>query len=668
MLLCLIVIIAVVFARFFLALLFDWFVAVTLLKNPRKPKYPLRQTRILQSAVLDDPYPENLPSFFPSKEARLPLIDDDQSASACAAQSLNTWRSSSLPRPENDRLKRSSSVDAAASNHKALQGAVEPMYSILFVTCYSEGTESITGALNSLASANYPDTHKLIIVVADGIARGKDNAKTTPEIILEMMKVDPSFANPQPMPYLAVADDDYKFNQALVYAGDFMIRTHVSVKRKKPENMSRSFWEDEDALEDEVYEETFAERFIPMLLIVKCGGGIEEQQRSKKPGNRGKRDSQVMILRFLQRVLFDDRMTPLDYDLFNKIYYLTGLTPDVYESIMMVDADTTVAPSSLALMIRALQNDDRIMGLCGETRIANKSMSWVTRIQVFEYYISHHLGKAFESMFGGVTCLPGCFCMYRIKVKRSTGQSWIPLIASPDVLEDYSETTIDTLHKKNLLLLGEDRFLSTLMLRTFPRRKMLFLPQAVCHTIVPDKFSVLVSQRRRWINSTIHNLLELLLVQDLCGIFCCSMQFVIFMELVGTVVLPAAIVFTCILVAYAVSYPETAVGPLVLLLVILGSPAIFIMITTRKWQYVVWMLIYLLALPIWNFFLPLYSYWHFDDFSWGSTRSLQEDDDNDDDDVTKSIPELEGPKKFDPSLVPLKKWADWVKFYHSQKN
>jgi chitin synthase len=31
---------------------------------------------------------------------------------------------------------------------------------------------------------------------------------------------------------------------------------------------------------------------------------------------------------------------------------------------------------------------------------------------VFEYYISHHLTKAFESVFGGVTCLPGCFSMY----------------------------------------------------------------------------------------------------------------------------------------------------------------------------------------------------------------------------------------------------------------
>ena len=100
------------------------------------------------------------------------------------------------------------------------------------------------------------------------------------------------------------------------------------------------------------------------------------------------------------------------------------------------------------------------------------------------------------------------------------------------------------MHKKNLLLLGEDRFLTTMMLRTFPKRKLIFVPRAFCKTTVPDTFKVLLSQRRRWINSTIHNLMELVLVNELCGVFCFSMQFVIMIELIGTVVLPAAVVFT----------------------------------------------------------------------------------------------------------------------------
>lgn len=53
----------------------------------------------------------------------------------------------------------------------------------------------------------------------------------------------------------------------------------------------------------------------------------------------------------------------------------------------------------------------------------------------------------------------------------------------------------------------------------------MYVPQAQCKTVVPDLFRVLLSQRRRWINSTVHNLMELVLVSDLCGIACLSMQF-----------------------------------------------------------------------------------------------------------------------------------------------
>lgn len=144
------------------------------------------------------------------------------------------------------------------------------------------------------------------------------------------------------------------------------------------------------------------------------------------------------------------------------------------------------------------------------------------------------------------------------------------------------------------------------MLKTFPKRKMMFVPQAVCKTVVPDTFRILLSQRRRWINSTVHNLSELLLVKDLCGTFCFSMRFVIFMELAGTLVLPAAIAFTIYVVAKAIDPGKDSrpVIPLVLLAVILGLPGLLIVVTSRKIAYVGWMLIYLCSLPIWNFVLP----------------------------------------------------------------
>lgn len=115
-----------------------------------------------------------------------------------------------------------------------------------------------------------------------------------------------------------------------------------------------------------------------------------------------------------------------------------------------------------------MQHDNMIMGVCGETRIANKRQSWVTMIQVYEYFISHHLAKAFESVFGGVTCLPGCFSMYRLKARKANDSDWVPVLVQSSIVGEYAQSEVESLHEKNLLLLGEDRFLTTLMLRTFP--------------------------------------------------------------------------------------------------------------------------------------------------------------------------------------------------------
>ncbi|KAF9198989.1 Chitin synthase, class 3 [Haplosporangium sp. Z 27] len=501
------------------------------------------------------------------------------------------------------------------------------LHTLMLVTCYSEGMDGLRATCDSLANTSYPSTHKLLLIIADGIIKGDGEDRTTPDICLDMMT---DFIVPreevEPQSYIAIADGSKRHNMAKIYAGYYRYAEDSAVPVEERQR-------------------------VPMIVIVKCGTPAEAHD--KKPGNRGKRDSQIILMSFLQKVMFDDRMTPLEYEFFNAFWNVTKVTPDFYELVLMVDADTKVYPDSLTRMVACMAQDPTVMGLCGETKIANKKESWVAMIQVFEYYISHHLSKAFESIFGGVTCLPGCFCMYRIKAPKGPDRHWVPIIANPDIVEHYSENVVDTLHKKNLLLLGEDRYLTTLMLRTFPKRKMMFVPQAVCKTQVPTSFPVLLSQRRRWINSTIHNLMELVLIRDLCGTFCFSMQFVIFMELVGTVVLPAAISFTLYLIVISFIITPVPIIPLMLLAAILGLPAILILMTSRKIVYVGWMGMYLLSLPIWNFVLPVYAFWHFDDFSWGQTRKVQGEGDGKGD----SHGEKEG--EFDSSQIVMKKWGEF---------
>ncbi|RIB09438.1 Glycosyltransferase Family 2 protein [Gigaspora rosea] len=495
-------------------------------------------------------------------------------------------------------------------------------YLLILVTCYSEGEQSMRTTLDSLAETDYSDKHKVLFVIADGNITGSDNNKSTPQICKDLLEpFDPSEPPPEPKSYHAIGDGLKQHNMAEVSIGYYV----------------------------------FGTRRVPMCLVNKVG--TKEERKGPKAGNRGKRDSQLILMKWLSHVCFDERLTPLEFELFEKIHTLTGVTPNAFEMILMVDADTCVKPDSISHMVAAMERDPKVMGLCGETKIANKTDSWVTMIQVFEYYISHHLGKPFESIFGGVTCLPGCFCMYRIKVPKYGGHM-VPILANPDVVEMYASNTVETLHQKNLLLLGEDRYLTTLMLRTFPKRKMIYVPKAICKTVVPDKFQVLLSQRRRWINSTIHNLMELILVPQLCGIFCCSMQFVIFLELVGTVILPASLLFMIYLFFSATQGNNVSV-PLIFIASTYFLQAFLIVFTSPRPAYIIWMIVFIFSTPIWYFVLPLYAFWHFDDFSWGATRKITGGD---------SGHGQGGFCEFDSSQIPMKKWAQWKVRRISAKN
>ena len=56
---------------------------------------------------------------------------------------------------------------------------------------------------------------------------------------------------------------------------------------------------------------------------------------------------------------------------------------------LQVDADTRVYPSSLRILVNCMYKDPEIMGLCGETTIANKKASWVTMIQVGTLHLDY---------------------------------------------------------------------------------------------------------------------------------------------------------------------------------------------------------------------------------------------------------------------------------------
>ncbi|KAL9638731.1 MAG: hypothetical protein Q9164_001367 [Protoblastenia rupestris] len=490
--------------------------------------------------------------------------------------------------------------------------AAQDKFVICQVPAYTEGEDQLRKGLDSLTALQYDNKRKLICVVCDGMIVGGGNDRPTPKIVLDILGVDPKI-DPPALPFKGVGQGSEQLNYGKVYSGLYEYEGNV----------------------------------VPYIVVVKVGK--ESEQAKAKPGNRGKRDSQLLLLSFLNRVHHRSPMSPLELEMFHQINNIIGVDPELYEYLFMVDADTSVKEDSLNRLVASCANDAKIAGICGETSLENEERSWWTMIQVYEYYISHHLAKAFESLFGSVTCLPGCFCMYRLR----TADKGRPLIVSDKVINDYNIGNVDTLHKKNLLALGEDRYLTTIMTRHFPQMSYKFVPHAFASTAAPETWGVLLSQRRRWINSTIHNLAELVWLKDLCGFCCFSMRFVVFIDLFGTIILPA----TCGYLGYLIYRVATRSGQfplisIVMIAAVYGLQAI-IFIIKRQWQHIGWMIIYLLAFPIYSFVLPIYSFWNQDNFTWGNTRIVIGEK------GSKQIVALED-EGFNPRSVPLQRWDDYA--------
>jgi chitin synthase len=250
--------------------------------------------------------------------------------------------------------------------------APQDKFVICQVPAYTEGEDALRKALDSLTALQYDNKRKLICVICDGIIVGAGNDRPTPKIVLDILGVDPK-VDPPALPFKSIGEGSEQLNYGKVYSGLYEYEGNV----------------------------------VPYIVIVKVGK--ESEQSTPKPGNRGKRDSQILAMSFLNRVHHRSPMNPLELEMFHQINNIIGVDPELYEYMLMVDADTNVREDSLNRLVAACANDAKIAGICGETSLQSEERSWWTMIQVYEYFISHHMAKAFESLFGSVTCLPGWY-------------------------------------------------------------------------------------------------------------------------------------------------------------------------------------------------------------------------------------------------------------------
>lgn len=265
-------------------------------------------------------------------------------------------------------------------------------FTILLVPCFAEPCEILRQTFESLARSNYDDERKLLLFVCDGSeAQSRYDSKPAHVCLLELLGYSGNTATTaEEQPYVSLGQHGKRTNCGKVYAGFY---------------------------------ETGRNR-VPYLVVVKTGApGEERTETNGNVGNRGKRDSMVLVMSFLERCtnLASHRMAPLEYELFNQCYSVLGIDPRRFKYMLVVDADTQVHPDAVPRLVARLEADRRMLAVSGHARPANPEQNIITMLQVFPLYQTFYSGLAYEAFLGTVLSVNGGLVMYKLWTEHMPG-------------------------------------------------------------------------------------------------------------------------------------------------------------------------------------------------------------------------------------------------------
>lgn len=162
--------------------------------------------------------------------------------------------------------------------------------------------------------------------------------------------------------------------------------------------------------------------------------------------------------------------------------------------LLALDGDIDFQPKAVQLLVSRMKVDPDLGAACGRIHpVGSGPMVWY---QIFEYAIGHWLQKATEHVIGCVLCSPGCFTLFRGRA-----------LMENSVMKKYTTKSTEALHYVQYDQ-GEDRWLCTLLLKQKFRVEYSAASDAYTHS--PEGFNEFYNQRRRWVPSTMANIMDLL--------------------------------------------------------------------------------------------------------------------------------------------------------------
>ena len=153
--------------------------------------------------------------------------------------------------------------------------------------------------------------------------------------------------------------------------------------------------------------------------------------------------------------------------------------------LVYVDSDSFLLPGAIRKVVQGLA-DPTVAAVAGHTDVENVAVNTLTKMQDVRYFVSYRVMKAAESLFGAVSCCPGCFSAYRKSLVLNVLDQWL-----------------NQRFLGRQATFGDDRSLTNFLLRDY---RVLYDSEALATTIVPEHWGKYIRQQCRWKRSWIREL------------------------------------------------------------------------------------------------------------------------------------------------------------------
>ncbi|KAG1140602.1 hypothetical protein G6F37_009476 [Rhizopus arrhizus] len=527
---------------------------------------------------------------------------------------------------------------------------------ILMVPCFAESSQTLKQTFDNLARSSYDDAKKLLLFVCDGVAINAEAKKETYKLLLESLGHSSYMEEPVARSYTSLGQNTRRINYAKIYSG---------------------------------YYETGRNR-VPYLVIVKIGNPKERlQNHPAPPGNRGKRDSLVLVFSFLERCmnLANNLITPLDYEIFNQCYNVLGIDPRYFKYLMLTDADVQVQSNVVHKLVLRLEHDRKMLAVSGHVRPANPEENLTTMIQIFHVYMDFFTGLAYESCLHSVMSFNGGLVMFKIWAENENSSKYgkkqqaaehhrlDTLIKMPKLSDEiiiinpfddihsvndvdsiaaikstvhstpakktavvklrpeshlnlFSNSSIqaccvhptvirgictaqpNTMHMQNVLLLGEEKYLSIILLTANPGYQLGFEPEAEGYATLPSSFFSLQGLQTRNIRASFHIQLEMNRVSWRLGF---RYWLISSFELIDKIFSLPMTIYLYIIFARSIQGHGTSYTIIACAFCALMVLHMLVFLMRCQVKYILWLSLYcILGAPIYSVWFPLIALWQSD--------------------------------------------------------